>query len=293
MYSGKAPGADAIPAEVYKAGGLPMAEKLTELFQCMWRKEAIQQDFKDASITHLYKWKGNPQVCDNHRGISLLYCLEDIGKNSIETSGCTSLLGWNYTRKSVGFSKDRGTIDMIFTARQLQEKCQEQNIDLYMTFVDSTKAFDTASRDGLWKIMAKFGCPSRYIAVVRQFHDGMQACVQNDEEYSEPFPVTNGVKQGCVMAPTLFSMMFYAMLTDAFQDGNAGFLIRYRFDGKLLNLRRLQAISKVQTDVVVKLLFADDLAENAKSEEKMQGTVYCMSKACDNFQLIISTKRQR
>ena len=58
-----------------------------------------------------------------------------------------------------GFRKDRGTIDMIFTARQLQEKCQEQNLDLYMTFVDLTKAFDTVSRDGLWKIMAKFGCP--------------------------------------------------------------------------------------------------------------------------------------
>ena len=49
-----------------------MAEKLTELFQCMWRKEAIPQNFKDASIIHLYKRKGNPQVCDNHRGISLL-----------------------------------------------------------------------------------------------------------------------------------------------------------------------------------------------------------------------------
>ena len=44
---------------------------------------------------------------------------------------------------------------MIFTARQLQEKCQEQNVDLYMTSVDLTKAFDTVSRDGLWKIMAK------------------------------------------------------------------------------------------------------------------------------------------
>ena len=103
---------------------------------------------------------------------------------------------------------------MIFTARQLQEKYQEQNVDLYMTFVDLTKAFDTVSRDGLWKIMAKFGCPPRYTAMVRQFHDGMQARVQNDGGYSEPFPVTNGVKQGCVMAPTLFSMMFSAMLTE-------------------------------------------------------------------------------
>ena len=47
LSSGKAPGTDAIPAEVYKAGGLPMAEQLTELFQCMWRKKAIPQDLKD------------------------------------------------------------------------------------------------------------------------------------------------------------------------------------------------------------------------------------------------------
>ena len=72
---------------------------------------------------------------------------------------------------------------MIFTARQLQKKCQEQNVDLYMTFVDLTKAFDTDSRDGLWKIMAKFGCPPRRIAMVRQFHDGTQARVQNDGKY--------------------------------------------------------------------------------------------------------------
>ena len=69
------------------------------------------------------------------------------------------------------------------------------------------------------------------------------ARVQNYGENSEPFPVNIGDKQGCVMAPTLVSMMFSAMLTDAFQDVDAGFLIRYRFDGKLLNLRRLQAKS--------------------------------------------------
>ena len=43
LSSGKAPGSDAIPAEIYKAGGPPIAEKLTELFHIMWRKEAIPQ----------------------------------------------------------------------------------------------------------------------------------------------------------------------------------------------------------------------------------------------------------
>ena len=91
---------------------------------------------------------------------------------------------------------------------------------------------------GLWKIIAKSGCPTKFIAMVRQFHDGMFARVQNDGEFSDPFPVTNCVKQVCVPAPALFSMMFSAMLTDAFQDGDNGIPIKYRFDEKLFNLRR-------------------------------------------------------
>ena len=154
----------------------------------MWRKDAIPQDFKDASIIHLYKRKGNPQVCDNHRGISLLSIAGKIlAKILLNHLNAHLDQAGLIPESQCGFRKDRGTIDMIFTIRQLQEKCQEQNVDLYMTFVDLTKAFDTVSRDGLWNLMAKFGCPPRYIAMVRQFHDGMQARVQNDGEYSEPF----------------------------------------------------------------------------------------------------------
>ena len=177
---------------------------------------------------------------------------------------------------------------MIFTARQLQEKWQEQNVDLYMTFVDLTKAFDTVSREGLWKIMAKFGCPAKFIAMVRLFHDGMLARVQNDGEFSDPFLVTNGVKKGCVLASTLFSMMFSAMLTDAFQDSDNGIPIKYRFDGKLF---RLQAKSKVQTEVLDEFLFADDMAKGAPTEEKMQKGVDQVSDSCDSYDLTISIKK--
>ena len=176
LSSGKVPVTDAILAEVYKAGGLPMAEKLTELFQYMWRKEAIPQVFKDASIIHLYKRKGNPQVCDNHRGISLLSIAGKIlAKLLLNRQNAHLDKAGLKPEIQCGFRKDRGTIYMIFTARKLQEKCQEQNVDLYMAFVDLTKAFDTVSRDGLCKIMAKYACPPRYIAMERQFHDGMQA----------------------------------------------------------------------------------------------------------------------
>ena len=63
-------------------------------------------------------------------------------------------------------------------------------------------------------------------------------------------------------------MMFSAMLTDAFQDCDAGFPIRYRFDNTLFNLRRLQAKSKVHTYVFDRPIYADNMAENAKSRDK-------------------------
>ena len=52
------------------------------------------------------------------------------------------------------------------------------------------------------------------------------------------------MKQGCVLASTLFSTMSSAMLAYAFQDGDNGIPIRHRFDGKLFNLRRLEAKSR-------------------------------------------------
>ena len=152
LSSGKAPGTDAIHLEAYKASGLPMAEKLTELFQEKWRKEAIPQDFKDASIIHLYKRKGNPQVCDIDRGISLLSIAGKI-LTKVLLNCLNALLDQAglIPESQCVFRKDRGTIYMIFTARQLQEKCLEQNVDLYMTFVDFTKAFDTLSLTGFGK----------------------------------------------------------------------------------------------------------------------------------------------
>ena len=115
--------------------------------------------------------------------------------------------------------------------------------------------------------------------------------VQNNGEFSNQFPVANGVKQGCVIASTLFSMMFSAMLTDAFQDGDNGIPIRYRFDGKCFNLRRLQAKSKVQTEVLDEFLFANDMAKGAPTEEKMQKVVDQVSDSCDSYDCTISIKK--
>nr|VZI36555.1 unnamed protein product [Spirometra erinaceieuropaei] len=291
LSSGKAPGSDAIPAEVCKHGGPQLMDHLTALFQEMWRQGEVPQDFKDVTIVHLYKRKGNRQICDNHCGISLLNIAGKIFARILLNRLNNHLEQGLLPESQCGFRRHRGTTDMIFAARQLQEKCQEMRTHLYSTFVDLTKAFDTVNREGLWKIMQKFGCPERFIQMVRQLHDGMMARVTDKGAVSEAFAVTNGVKQGCVLAPTLFSLMFSAMLMDAYRDERPGIRIAYRTDGHLLNQRRMHFQSRVSTTTAHELLFADDCALNTTSEEEMQRSMDLFSAACENFGLVINTQK--
>ena len=64
------------------------------------------------------------------------------------------------------------------------------------------------------------------------------------------FPASNAVKQGCVLAPTPFCMMFSAMLTDAYTENDPGVSISYCTDGKLFNPQRFNAVTKVKTTTI-------------------------------------------
>ena len=51
------------------------------------------------------------------------------------------------------------------------------------------------------------------ISVVRQFHDGMRACVRLDDRVcSRWFAVEQGCRQGCVLAPLPFNIFFAAVI---------------------------------------------------------------------------------
>ncbi|BHF81442.1 hypothetical protein SprV_0702457200 [Sparganum proliferum] len=128
--SGKAPGSDMIPAEVYKHGGPQLMDHLTALFQEMWRQGEVPQDFKDATIVHLYKRKGNRQLCDNHRGISLLNIAGKIFARFLLNRLNNHLEQYLLPESQCGFRRHRRTTDMIFSAPQLQEKCQEMRTHL-------------------------------------------------------------------------------------------------------------------------------------------------------------------
>jgi endonuclease/exonuclease/phosphatase family metal-dependent hydrolase len=291
MSVGKSPGPDGLPAEVFKYGGQMLLSKLGNLIRECWRQEKVPKEFKDANIVHLYKKKGDKSDCNNHRGISLLSVAGKIMARLILDRLTSHLSESILPDSQCGFRSGRGTVDMIFSARQIQEKCREQNMDLFIVFIDLVKAFDSVDRYGLWRILAKLGCPRKVVKLIEAFHDGMEAKVVSHGSESSSFPVSNGVKQGCVLAPTLFSILFTCMLNDAFKDLQSGIRIQFRTSGGIFNLRRLQAKSKVSATLVRELLFADDCAVCAHSFEDMQLIMNRFSQSAVRFGLTISLKK--
>ena len=74
---------------------------------------------------------------------------------------------------------------MIFSVRQLQEKCNEQKIPLNIAFIDLTKPFDLVSREVLFAILLKVGCPPPSLFnVVKSFHTNRRATIQYDGSVS-------------------------------------------------------------------------------------------------------------
>ena len=287
LSSGKASGQDGISAELIKSCKSALLSAIHSLIVRCWQEGRIPQDFKDAKIVTLYKNKGDRSDCNNHRGISLLSVVGKVFARVV-LKKLQVLAEGVYSESQCGFRRDRSTIDMIFTLSLLKEKCREQRQPLFIAFIDLTKAFDLVSRQGLYYVLHKIGAPPKMLAIIQAFYDGMRGTVQFDGTMSDSFPIQNGVKQGCVLAPTLFGIYFAVLLSQAFENSSEGIYLHSRSDGKLFNIARLRAKTKIHRVLVRELLFADDAALVSHTESGLQDLVSSFSVACNDFGLKIS-----
>ena len=228
----------------------------------------------------------------NYRGISLLSVagkilakvllnrLQPLSESIIPETQC-------------GFRPGRGTTDMIFSARQVQEKCREQGRDLCLAFIDLTKAFDAVNREALWACLARLGCPPQFLNITRQLHEGMKGCVLYDGKQSGSFNINTGVKQGCVIASTLFSIFLAAFIAIAAVDQAKGVDIIYSTDEELFNMRRLKAKTKVTATSIVDLQYADDCAIAAHTEADLQNTLDAFSEAYKLLGLTVNVTKTK
>ena len=158
---------------------------------------------RDAMIITLFKSKRERSDCNNYKGMSLLSVIGKVFAKVILIRQ-QKLAERDCPESQCGFRAGRSTIDMVFSLRQLQEKCREQQMPQCIAFIDLTKAFDLVSRDGLFQILPKIGCPPKLQSMIESFHANMKGTVQFNGNSSRPFDIPSGLKQGCVPAPTLF-----------------------------------------------------------------------------------------
>jgi hypothetical protein len=73
-----------------------------------------------------------------------------------------------------------------------------------MNFIDFKQAFDTVDRNVLWKILQQYGTPNKFVNIIKTLYGGCQAKVVHNGMMSDPITTEAGVRQGCILSPTLF-----------------------------------------------------------------------------------------
>ncbi len=140
-------------------------------------------------------YKGNRSECNSYRGISpLSNCWKVF--TPVLLNRLQSLAERVYPEAQCRFRAGRSTIDMIVSLRQRQEKCRKQRQPLYIAFVDLAKAFELVSKNGLFTMLQRTGCPPTLLKIIPSIHKrNMIDTVQPDGSSSDPSPIRNGVKQ--------------------------------------------------------------------------------------------------
>ena len=201
---GKAAGCCGIQAELLKAGGDAVLGSLHAVLSSVWNTGVIPADWKRGIVVPLYKGKGDRQDCNNYRGVTLLSVPGKVFARVILERVRHHLLQ-HQRPEQAGFTPKRSTTDRILGLRVLTERKREFRQGLFAAYVDLRKAFDSVNREALWSLLNLRGIPPKLIDLISALYSGTESVVRCGAAVSDPFPVPTGVRQGCVLAPTLFN----------------------------------------------------------------------------------------
>ena len=174
--------------------------KFHDIIVAVWRGGGVPQEWKEATMKVLHKEKYRSE-CGHYRAIPLV---ADAGKVLLKViAGRLSDFceGDNILpEEQCGFRPQRSTVDMMghdVRSTTTTGTGAEEGHPLVIALYRSHQTYDSADRTLLWDVLARCGVPPRMLAVIRQFHDGMQACARfDDRECSDKFDVGQGLRQG-------------------------------------------------------------------------------------------------
>lgn len=212
--SGKSPVADAIKAEWLKADQEWWAHLLYIIFDTVNRTGQIPANWRKAIIIPIYK-KGDAKVPANFRPISLLSipgkvyarCLLFHLQDWIDQHRILGL-------EQIGFRKGRSTLDHAIVLLHLAHKYSVSfKSKLFVAFLDLKAAFDSVDRNLLWKKLLHMGIDKELLCLIQRLYTdtSCQIRLTQDRKLTEEIPTNRGVKQGCLLAPTLFNLFLNDM----------------------------------------------------------------------------------
>ena len=211
LKNGKTPGNDLIPNELLKAGEEVLSETITILFNSILNSSTFPKKWAYGMIIPIHK-KGSKSEPENYRGIMILPHILKLF-TSLLNKRLVDYLDANIAlpQEQVGFRRDYRGSDNLFALKALTDKYVKarrkryQNF-LYTCFVDFSKAFDNISRDKLYTKLNNLGVKDKFLKIIQDMYDNDSACVKINNNISEPFRCYKGVKQGCMLSPTLFDI---------------------------------------------------------------------------------------
>ena len=267
----KSPGVDNIPGELIQAGGDAMVTTLWHICNKVWKTKKWPKSWTQSLVLSLPK-KGDLQVCSNYRTLSLIShpskVLLRIILNRLKTQAAHVI-----AEEQAGFMKGRSTIEQVFNLRILCEKYLQHQQPLYHVFIDFKKAFDRVWHAALWATMRKYNISYSLIALIQELYSKASSAVYCNGTIGDWFMTTVGVRQGCLLSPTLFNIFLERIMTDALEGHTTSVTINGR---PLSNLR-----------------FADDIDGLAGSESDLIDLITRLDESSRSYGMLISAEKTK
>ncbi len=213
LKSGRAPGVDGLPPDLFKTDNPRPIQDLHHLYTKIWADENIPTDWQTAIIIPIFK-KGEKRNCKNYRGISLLAIayklMEQILLNRILP------IREMFTRENqAGFRPGRSCTDNIFSLRQIIELRHEFRQPTVVAFLDFTAAFDSVDRGTIWSLLKMEGIPNKLVNLCASMYENTNCRVRAD---GHAFATKTRVRQGGILSPCLFNIAIDHVLKKALDN---------------------------------------------------------------------------
>ena len=166
---------------------------------------------------------------DNYRGISLCSCFCKI-LDLIIINKCESCL--KSSDLQFAFKKDHSTIMCTSVLKQIVSLYNCKGSAVYACMVDASKAFDKIHFGKLFNLLLKRGMPASIVRVLLNQYENQTICTNWNGVCSDDFHITNGVRQGGVLSPLLFTV-YLDELIDRLKQKGIGCYVGYHYVGAI------------------------------------------------------------